>query len=54
MRYNSAMKKTLGIIVAILVLVTIFGLGVFKFKVGINDKSIVDIDATDLMNIPTE
>lgn len=45
------MKKTLGIIVAILVLVTIFGWGVFKFKVGVNDTSIVDIDAADLLNI---
>lgn len=48
------MKKTLGIIGAILVLVTIFGLGVFKFRVGVNDTSIVDIDATDLLNIPTD
>ena len=34
------MKKTIGVIVAVLILVAIFGWGVFRFKVGINDKSI--------------
>lgn len=34
------MKKTIGIIAGILVLVTIFGWGVFKFRVGVNDSSI--------------
>lgn len=48
------MKKTLGIIFAVLVLVGIFGWGVFKFKFAVNDTSIVDIDAADLLNIPTD
>lgn len=48
------MKKTLGIIAAILVLVGIFGWGVFKFKFAVNDTSIVDIDAANLINIPTD
>lgn len=34
------MKKTLGIIAGLLVLVTIFGWGVFKFKFAVNDTSI--------------
>lgn len=34
------MKKTIGIIAGILILVTIFGWGVFKFRVGVNDSSI--------------
>lgn len=47
------MIKTIGIIAGILILVTFFGWGVFKFKVGVNDTSIVDIDAANLPNIPT-
>lgn len=46
------MKKTIGIIVGILILVTFFGWGVFRFTVGVNNKSIVDIDAANLPNIP--
>lgn len=48
------MKKTLGIIVAILILVGMFGWGVFKFKFDVNNTSIVDIDAADLINIPAD
>lgn len=38
--YNYSMKKTIGIVAGVLVLVTIFGWGVFKFKFEVNDKSI--------------
>lgn len=38
--YNYPMKRTLGIVVAVLLLVTIFGWGVFKFKFAVNDSSI--------------
>ncbi len=34
------MKKTIAIIVGIIILVTFFGWGVFKFRVGVNDTSI--------------
>ncbi len=45
------MKKTLGIIFAILILVTFFGWGVFKFKVGVNDSSIgLNIGASSPMD----
>ncbi|MGB2580397.1 MAG: META domain-containing protein [Minisyncoccia bacterium] len=41
------MKKTIGIIAGILILVTIFGWGVFRFRVGGNDSSIgVNIGAS--------
>lgn len=34
------MKKTIGIILALLVIVAIFGIGVFRFKFAVNDTSI--------------
>ncbi|MFZ2303500.1 MAG: hypothetical protein WAV98_01760 [Minisyncoccia bacterium] len=34
------MKRTFGIIALLFILVTIFGVGVFKFRVGVNDASI--------------
>ena len=41
------MNKTLGIIVVVLVIfAAVFGVGVYKFKFSINDKSIVNIGAT--------
>lgn len=47
------MKKTLGIIVAVLILVTIFGWGVFRFRVGVNNTSIgVEIGETATTSSP--
>lgn len=34
------MKKTIGVVAGALILVAIFGLGVFKFRVAVNDTSI--------------
>lgn len=48
------MKKTIGIIAGMLILVTIFGWGVFRFRVGVNDSSIgVEIGETASTSLGT-
>ena len=42
------MKKIALIVAILLVIVIIFGLGVFRFKFAVNDTPIVDIDANEL------